>query len=324
MSQSDSARKLLITHNIADLHLEEVKSIVPDWDVIAGKESDVWLPHIQDAEVIAGWKKEMNDPVRNGSSNLRWLQTWSAGINGLPLAELEEGSVTTTSANGVHANPISETILALMLGLTRNIHTYVRQQQTKTWHHANNGLEMHGKTAAVVGAGSIGRETARLLKAFGMRTLGVRRSGEPCEWIDEMTTPDRLDELLPRCDYVIATLPLTDDTSQMFGKKQFNLMKETAFFINIGRGGLVVEEELIQALEAGTIAGAGLDVFEKEPLGDDSPLWEMKQVIVTPHTSGSTVYYNERVMEDIFIPNLKAYVAGKSLPVNELEYGKGY
>ncbi|PYZ96468.1 hydroxyacid dehydrogenase [Alteribacter lacisalsi] len=317
-------RKLLITHSIDDRYLDEIHTIVPDWDVIAGKDRDTWLPHIHDAEVIAGWKKEMNDPVKNGDNLLRWLQTWSAGINSLPLTDLEKNGIKASSANGVHANPISETILALMLGLTRNIHTYVRQQQTKTWHHANNGLEMHGKTAAIVGTGAIGRETARLLKAFGMTTLGVRNSGDPCEGIDEMITPDQLDRILPRCDYVILTLPLTEATRHLFGKKQFDLMKESSFFINIGRGQLVVERDLIDALESGAIAGAGLDVFETEPLNEANPLWEMNQVIVTPHTSGSTVYYNDRVMEDIFIPNLRAYVSGEPLPVNPVDYKKGY
>jgi phosphoglycerate dehydrogenase-like enzyme len=229
-----------------------------------------------------------------------------------------------TSANGVHAYPISETIFGLMLALTRKIHTYVKNQQKKTWHHAHMGLEMHGKTIGIIGVGTIGTETAKIAKAFGMRVLGVRHSGRPADYVDEMYTPDQLDQLLPICDYVVVTLPLTKETYQLFGADQFKQMKSSAFFINIGRGEIVVEADLIQALTEEAIAGAGLDVFQTEPLSSESPLWEMENVIVTPHTSGSTEHYNERVIEKILIPNLKAYLSGEIPPINLVNFSKGY
>ncbi|MBM7094868.1 D-2-hydroxyacid dehydrogenase [Bacillus sp. H-16] len=317
-------RKLVITHTIDHAHAEKVKSLVPDWDVIIGKEKETWKPHLKDAEVIAGWKPEMNNIVAEPETNLRWLQAWSAGINGLPLDKLEEKEAIVTSANGVHAYPISETIFGHMLALTRKIHTYVKQQQTKTWHHANMNLELHEKTVGIIGVGAIGKETAKIAKAFGMTVLGVRNSGEPVENVDEMYKADSLHDLLPRCDYVVVTLPLTEKTHHLFGAKEFSLMKDTAFFVNIGRGQLVAETELITALKEGAIAGAGLDVFEKEPLGESNPLWELDNVIVTPHTAGSTEFYNKRVMEDIFIPNLESYVNRDTLPVNRVDYRKGY
>ena len=169
-----------------------------------------------------------------------------------------------------------------MLGLTRKIHTYVKNQQKKTWHHAHMGLEMHEKTIGIIGVGTIGNETAKIAKAFGMRVLGVRHSGKPADYVDEMFTPDQLGQLLPICDYVVVTLPLTKETYQLFGADQFKQMKSSAFFINIGRGEIVVEVDLIQALMEGTIAGAGLDVFETEPLSPDSPFWEMENVNCHP------------------------------------------
>ncbi|WP_026691295.1 D-2-hydroxyacid dehydrogenase [Alteribacter aurantiacus] len=314
-------RKLLITHNIDNTHIKQIESLVPDWDVIIGKEKETWEPHLESAEVIAGWKKEMNDAE---NPNLRWLQTWSAGINGLPLGRLEKADVAITSANGVHANPISETIFGLMLALTRKIHTYVLQQQDKTWHHANMNLELHNKTVGIIGVGAIGKETAKIAKAFGMKTLGIRHSGKEVEHIDQMYTLDHFHDLLPECDYVVSTLPLTEQTNRLFDKKAFDLMKKTAFFINIGRGQLLDEHAMIEALQTGAIAGAGLDVFEKEPLEETNPLWEMENVIVTPHTAGSTEFYNERVMEMIFIPNLEKYVNNELPHLNLVDYKKGY
>lgn len=317
-------RKLVVTHNLEQGLVEQIKGIIPEWELIVGKDKEVWQGHVKDAEVIAGWKKGLEEYCLAPNSKLKWLQSWSAGVNSFPLAELESRNIQITSANGVHAFPISETIFALMLGLTRKIHTYVKNQQSKTWHHANMNLELHGKTIGVIGVGAIGKETAKIAKAFGMNVLGIRHSGKPEEFVDEMYTPDQLDVILPNCDYVVVTLPLTKETKQLFGAKQFKEMKSSAFFINIGRGEIVVEADLIEALREGIIAGAGLDVFEKEPLCQDSPLWEMENVIITPHTSGSTEHYNRRVVENILIPNLKEYLSGKTPSINLVDYSKGY
>ena len=317
-------RKLVITHNLDQDHINLLENILPDWELLIGKDKEVWQEHLQEAEIIAGWKKGLEEEILAPQSKLKWLQTWSAGVNNLPLDELNNRNITVTSANGVHAYPISETIFALMLGLTRKLHTYVKNQQTKTWHHAHMGLEMHEKTVGIIGVGEIGKETAKIAKAFGMNVLGVRHSGQPAGYVDEMYTPDQLDVLLPKCDYVVVTLPLTKETLRLFGAEQFKQMKSSAFFINIGRGEIVVEDELIQALKDGTIAGAGLDVFEKEPLSAESPLWEMENVIITPHTSGSTEHYNKRVIENILIPNLKEYLGGKTPSINRVDFSKGY
>ncbi|WP_338448702.1 D-2-hydroxyacid dehydrogenase [Niallia oryzisoli] len=312
-------RKMVITKDLNEDLLDQIKRVVPDWDIIAGKDKEIWRPHVNEAEVTLGYKLELED-----FSNLKWVQSSSAGINHFPIEQFKSNEIMLTSANGVHAYPISETIFAYMLGLTRKIHTYVRNQQAKIWHHSNMKLEIHEKTIGIIGVGAIGKETAKIAKAFGMKVLGVRHSGKPAENVDEMYKPDQLEELLPKCDYVVLTLPLTDETYQLFTAREFQLMKPTAFFINIGRGKLVKEDDLIAALQAGEIAGAGLDVFEKEPLGEDSPLWEMDNVIITPHTAGSTEYYDKRVVEDIFIPNLKVYLKGQKPFINLVDYSKGY
>lgn len=174
-------------------------------------------------------------------------------------------------------------------------------------------LEIHENTIGIIGVGTIGKETAKIAKAFGMKVLGLRHSGKAEEYVDEIYTSNQLDLLLPKCDYVVVTLPLTKETFHLFGAEQFKQMKTSAYFINIGRGEIVNEEDLVMALKDGEIAGAGLDVFEKEPLSVDSPLWGMENAIITPHTAGPTEHYNKRVVEDILIPNLKDYILGKAL-----------
>jgi phosphoglycerate dehydrogenase-like enzyme len=317
-------RKLVITHRIEQNYLQTIKEIIPEWQVIVGNEKADWIEHIKDAEIIAGWKQEIEEECIKGDTPLRWVQNWGAGVNEIPLQDLKTKNIVLTNASGVHAFPISETIFALMLSLTRKIHTYVKNQANKTWHHAHMKLELHHKTVGIIGVGAIGKETAKIAKAFGMTVLGVRRSGLQEEYVDEMYTLEQLNDILPKCDYVVVTLPLTPETRHLFGVEQFNAMKPTSFFINIGRGGTVVESELIEALRAEQIAGAGLDVFENEPLNEESPLWELENVIITPHTSGSTEHYDKRVLEDIFIPNLKDYVSGKKLSINLVDYETGY
>ncbi|WP_338780286.1 D-2-hydroxyacid dehydrogenase [Metabacillus sp. FJAT-52054] len=316
-------RKMIIGQNLADSYIQQLQDAIPDWKLIVGRDSSIWEQDIGEAEIIAGWRKGMEEHLPH-AAGLKWIQSWSAGVNDMPLETLKEKSIALTSANGVHAYPIAETIFAMMLGLTRNIHAYVRNQQAKTWHHANLKLEIHNKTVGILGIGAIGKETAKIAKAFNMKVLGLRHSGKDADYVDEMYTPDQLNDMLPECDYVVVTLPLTKDTHKMIGKEQFSLMKNSAFFINIGRGDIVEEKDMIAALQSGEIAGAGLDVFENEPLENSSPLWDMENVIVTPHTAGSTEYYDERVIGEILIPNLKRYLDGEQPDVNRVDFDKGY
>ncbi|MFD2044660.1 D-2-hydroxyacid dehydrogenase [Ornithinibacillus salinisoli] len=319
-----SKRTLVVNLDISENYLNEMKAIAPDWRIVFGKNHEDITNELKEAEIILHWKKAIEPIILEENKNLRWVQTWSAGVNGLPLEALQKRNVSITSANGVHAYPISETIFALMLGLTRKIHSYVRQQMDKTWDNANLKLEIHEKTIGIIGVGAIGQETAKIAKAFGMKVLGVRHSGKETDYVDQMYTPDQLAKILPQCDIVVITLPLTEDTTHLFGAEQFRQMKDSGILINIGRGPIVVEEDLINALQNKEIAGAGLDVFATEPLPEDSPLWEMENVIVTPHTAGATEHYTERVIKDIFIPNLKRYLEDEKLDINLVDYEKGY
>ncbi|GIO25308.1 D-2-hydroxyacid dehydrogenase [Oceanobacillus sp. J11TS1] len=314
-------RTMAIHLNLEEKYVKEIQKVAGDWDIQVGKElSDDIL---KKAEILVNWRKDKENTYLE-SDQLKWVQTWSAGVDSLNLSQIAEKQIKLTSANGVHAYPISETIFAYILGFTRLIHTYVRQQQEKTWHHAHLRGEIHGKTIGVLGVGEIGKETAKIAKTFGMKVLGVRHSGKDTAYVDEMYQTDQLDEVLSQSDFVVVTLPLTENTRHLIGKEQFKQMKNDAFFVNIGRGPIVDEKALIEALEKNEIAGAGLDVFENEPLEQSSPLWEMENVILTPHTAGATEFYNQRVIEDIFIPNLKSYLNGETPSINLYQHDLGY
>ncbi|NOU96572.1 D-2-hydroxyacid dehydrogenase [Paenibacillus sp. LMG 31456] len=317
------ARKIVSVHTFSSAHEEQIRQVAPDWEFINGKGSEQWLAHLADAEILVGWSSAVVPHCLQPGTRLRWAQNWGAGVDKIPLEALAESGVMLTNASGVHPNPISETVLAMMLSLTRQIHRAIGNQLQNKWASLGELGEMHGKTVGIIGVGAIGTEVAKLCKAFGMKVLGVKRTLSESENVDRMVTMNGLDEVLRESDYVVVTLPLTKDTKHSIGSRQFELMKPTAYYINIGRGGTTDEHALVEALRSGGIAGAGLDVFEVEPLPETSPLWEMSNVIMTPHNSGSTVYYNERAL-DIFLHNLRDYVEGKEPQLNRVDLRNQY
>ncbi|TLS50277.1 D-2-hydroxyacid dehydrogenase [Paenibacillus antri] len=316
-------RTIAIIPKLKAPELNRIREAAPGWTVLAGGEATD--DAVRNAEIVVGWRDGLESVVLSESSRVRWLQSWSAGMDHLEIDRYLERGIELTSANGVHAYPISETVFAMLLAFTRKIDAYIRNQQHRKWDHAGLKSEMHGKTIGIVGVGAIGEETARIAKAaFGMRVLGVRRSGAPSPAVDEMFAVERLLDMLPACDYVVAVVPSTSESKHLFDARAFAAMKETAYFVNVGRGSVVDTEALIDALNAGRIAGAGLDVFEEEPLPADHPLWAMNNVIVTPHTAGSTERYAERAV-DIFLSNLEMVLNGRPPAINRLgAQGKRY
>ncbi|CAM4454889.1 D-2-hydroxyacid dehydrogenase [Paenibacillus tarimensis] len=314
--------KMVCLHGFTPEQQEKVRQLTPGWSHIFGRTGEIDPACYSEAEIICGWNADAARECLKPESALRWVQTWSAGVDKLPLQELESRGVLVTNASGVHPEPMSETVLALMLGLTRGLHRSIRAQATAAWEKTGSLPEMHGKTAAVIGAGVIGREVAFLAKAFGMRTIGVRRSGKSAPGFDRVVTEDRLDQVLAESDYVINILPLTADTRHLFDERRFSLMKPTSYFINVGRGATVKTEALVTALQTGSIAGAGLDVFEEEPLPAGHPLWKLENVILTPHNAGATEHYKDRVVA-LFLDNLRRYLAGEQLR-NLVGYSQGY
>ncbi len=307
---------LFLTNNpegyqhISSDHIEEIKRANPSATVIISA-------HPTDEE-----RRSTNVliPAANASTiqlseypSLRWIHTTSAGVNGLP-EEVFTSDILLTNSSGVHPNPISEHIFMYLLMFARDMTTSYPNQYDKKWDkNSLSTFELHGKTIGIIGLGRIGSETAKLAKAFDMNVLGVKTKKEKVDHVDEVYTPDEIDTVLMQSDFIVNCLPSTADTENLFTLEQFKKMKPSAYFINIGRGTTVVENDLIQAVEEQIISGAGLDVFETEPLSPDSKLWEMKQVIITPHSAGMTPEYANRMIE-IFCENLKAYSEGRDLP----------
>ncbi|HZG56998.1 D-2-hydroxyacid dehydrogenase [Paenibacillus sp.] len=314
-------RSIAVLPKLREKERSRIREAAAGWNVAFGEEATD--DAVRDAEIVVGWRSGLERVVLSDDSKARWLQSWSAGMDHLEVDRYLERGIVLTSANGVHAYPISESIFALLLAFTRNLHVYIRNQAERKWDHGGLKLELHGRTLGIVGVGAIGEETARLGKAFGMRVLGMRRSGAPAPYVDEMYGPGGLREMLPACDYVVSLVPSTEETKHLFGAAEFEAMKPTAFFVNVSRGAAVDTEALLAALREGSIAGAGLDVFEEEPLPQDHPLWSMDNVIVTPHSAGSTEKYAERAV-DIFVRNLEFYLKGEPPAVNRLGPDKKY
>jgi phosphoglycerate dehydrogenase-like enzyme len=302
---------------------KQIRSAVPGWNVVFGKPKELDPALFREAEVICGWAKEAEAEALRPDAKLRWVQAGSAGIDYLPLGKLEEKGVVVTDASGVHPVPMAETVFAMLLAFGRKLHRAIRLQAERRWDHSDTYGELRGKTIGIVGAGEIGAEVARLAQAFGMRVLGVRRSGRPAPHVDRMFAPEGLDEVVSASDVIVNILPHTKETVRLFDAGRFARMKPTAFFINVGRGSAVDTAALTEALRQGRIAGAGLDVFEEEPLPEDHPLWGMDNVIITPHIGGATERYKERLAE-LFAANLRAYVATGRPARNVVDYRLNY
>ena len=277
---------------------------------------------LADTEVIFGGRLPQNVITR--APRLKWVQVMSAGVEGFLDTDMIASPVVLTNVSGIHATPISEFVLALMLMFVKQAPLSFQMKQEKQWRRLTPTV-LRSKTVGIVGLGSIGREVARLAQAFDMRVLATRRSAKEvgrARYVDIMLPQSQLRELLGESDFVVLAVPLTPETRKLIGEEELRSMKPTAYLINIARGGIVDEPVLIRALDEHWIAGAGLDVFATEPLPADSRLWELPNVILSPHISGAAEDYVLRATE-IFLENLRRYLNGKKL-LNVVDKKKGY
>jgi phosphoglycerate dehydrogenase-like enzyme len=242
--------------------------------------------------------------------NLRWLQTAFAGTDAPAFQELIGRGVTLSTASGAAATDIAHTVIMYLLQLSRDAPRLMRAQADRRWAPEFFG-SLHDKKLGIVGYGAIGAEVARLADAFGMQVVGLRRTPRGDE-ATEIWPNERLHELLEWADAIVVTAPLTDETRRMFGEAEFARMRQGAWFVNVGRGAIVDEQAMTAALADGHLGGAGLDVFEVEPLPSDSPLWDLPNVIITPHASGDTDLTDARSVE-IGIENFRRHTTGEPL-----------
>jgi len=298
---------------------ERVKRIVIDVEIVhttPGK--DGYDEALTQSSIILGRPPVVDVPR---AAVLRWLQLSSAGANDY-VGKIPK-DITLTTASGVYGIPASEHAIAMMLALTRSIHKSARDQVDKRWDPSGDYRELHGTTCGLLGLGDIGMAVAQRVRAFGMRVLAARRNpdGMP-DGVDEVFGVDRLDEMLGRCDHVVNTLPETVRTRKILNEKRLRAMKKGSFLYNVGRGTTVDQNALVEMLSAGHLGGAGLDVFEEEPLPKESRLWGMANVIITPHAGGSSPHEDERVAA-VFLENLQRFVRKEPLQ-NVVDHDIGY
>lgn len=276
---------------------------------------------LADTDILFGIR--FDRPLLELAPGLRWVQAMSAGVDHLLGIGLEERGVRLTCSR-IHSVQISEYVLTMLLALTKRLPDFLRAQSERRRLRIELD-EVYEKTLGIVGLGVIGGRIAEIGKFLGMRVVACRRRADVTggdKRVDRWFPADRLTEMLPECDYVVLAVPGTAGTRQLIGHPELSAMKPSAYLINIARGSVVDEPALVEALTEQRIAGAALDVFAREPLPDDSPLWDLPNVILTPHLAGLTARYNERAV-DLFIENLRRFQSGDSL-INEVDYAAGY
>lgn len=278
-----------------------------------------WQALLGRAEVLLGLPDDspaaLAAAVRT-NPGLRWVQGMAAGtgeqVRRAQLSAEELERVTITSTSGVHVGPLAEFCLLGLLAFTRGLPRLRADQQAHHWDHYPVD-ELRGRTLLILGLGAIGTEVARLARAFGMHTVGINRRGlSESAHVDETHRLEALDDLLERADALVITLPLTSETRGLLDAQQIGRLKPGAILVNVGRGGVVDEPALVEALRERRLAGAALDVFATEPLPTDSPLWDLPNVLISPHTAALSIHENERIAE-LFRENLRRYLAGEPL-----------
>lgn len=278
---------------------------------------------VEKATVIVTSGEDIDRLVLERATSLKWLMVTSAGVEKMPLAEIEKKEIRVTNVRGIHKTPMAESVLAHILALRRSLPLIYENQKKKEWGPVVKSSELKGSTALILGPGAIGSEIGRLLQAFGVKTIGCNRSGTTSQSMDEVIRFEELKNRLGEADYVISVLPSTNETKGLLTKSYFEEMKDTTVFMNFGRGDLVEEAVLLDVLKKELIGHAVLDVFEEEPLPIDNSLWSLHNCTVSPHVSSLSGKYMERALV-IFQDNLHRFIQGELDLENTVDLRKGY
>ncbi|MDG2034043.1 MAG: D-2-hydroxyacid dehydrogenase [Rhodospirillales bacterium] len=273
------------------------------------KNGNAAIPDVPAAEVIISIGHWLTPEIASAAKNLKWLQCNITGTDHLTEPLGGRPDVILTNGRGIHGPQMTEITLLHMLALYRQVRRLAKNQETHTWDRFLPNV-LDTRRVAILGLGAIAEHMARCFKALGMTVYGISRTDRPVDGIDKVFSRDHISDAVADVDFLVALVPFGPDTDKIIDKAVFDAMKTTACFINVARGGVVDEVALIDALRSGSIAAAGLDVFEVSPLPDDNPLWEMDNVFITPFTGGRSDMYTERILT-VIEPNLRAYLDGK-------------
>jgi len=306
---------------------ESLRTGFPQLDSIVTSDGETILREMADAEIFISWTLKPEQFAR--AQKLRWIHSPAAGVTQLLFPAVVESDVIVTNSTTVHSIPVAEQAVALLFALARRFRNCFDDQaarrwgQRESWEPSRIPTELNGKTLGLVGFGAIGREVAQRARALGMTVVAVKRDpSSGAELADRVYSPQELPTLLEQADYLVLAAPGNPETRHMIGERELRRMKPSAALVNVARGTLVDTDALVRALEAGKLAGAGLDVTDPEPLPPEHPLWKLPNVIITPHLAGATDRYWQRQADMVF-ENLRRYLADEPL-LNRVDKNRGY
>lgn len=294
-----------------------------DGFVLTPEQETRWHGHLAEADVLWDFPPAASDGTEGLAlaTNLKWIQTTSSGVGQrVQRLGLQDSDVLITTARGVHAGPLAEFVFLTLLSYVKRLRHLEEQQRQHRWERLC-GSELEGKTLAIIGAGGVGRRVAAVGKSFGMRVVALTRRGSDKTaarmGVDALFSPEKLHDMLCQADALVLSVPHTTETEGLIDEAAFGALKSGAVFVNVARGRVVDEVSLIDALRSGRIAFAGLDVFAVEPLPKDSPLWEMPNVLISPHSASTAESENGKITE-IFCDNLRCYLDGRLGDMNNV------
>jgi D-2-hydroxyacid dehydrogenase (NADP+) len=308
--------KVLILDGHAEIYRDRLAPEFPGLQFVLARDLSELPKTLSDIDVLISFAIELQDDFYRRATQLKWIQCLATGVDQVLRWPALRPDTLLTSGRGVHGAPMRETVVYLMLAVSRDVRGLVAEQQAHVWNRRFYNLLM-GKTAVVVGVGVVGTAIGQLLKAFGMHVVGLSRTARTVEGFDQIVPTDRLQEAAREADFLINVLPANADNALLFDRALFAAMKPTAYYISAGRGQTVDEAALITALRERWIAGAGLDVFQTEPLPADSPLWDLSNVFITPHLGGYTVEYEGLIMP-LIVENMRLFLAGRTSEMHNI------
>ena len=321
--QRPELRKIVFLGFSSEAALQAVRDAAPDAEIVVANTPEERAQHLPTAQLTLG--RRMSDDEIASAKELVWHHVPWVGVEGTLTPALVARGILITNGSGVNSPNIAEHVVAMMLAFARQIPQHVRGQERhhwREWEAMPNFFEIGGQTVVCLGTGSIGENVARCLSGFGCTLIGASRSGRQVHGFDRCVTFAELAEVLPLADHVVSSLPMTPGTAEIVNAERISQMKQGAYFYNVGRGATVDQDALVAAIEAGHLAGAGLDVVTPEPLPEGSPLWNVPNVLITSHSSGSSPQARQRVA-DLIRTQIQRYRAGEEL-LNVVDQTAGY
>jgi phosphoglycerate dehydrogenase-like enzyme len=312
--------KALFTYDYGSENMNSIREL--GYEITTVREEGLtYDDSIKDIEILACYNPFSTLDI-SSLKKLKWIQLSSIGIDQVPAGDIVKTNIMVTNNRGGYSIPMGEWVVMSILELMKFSKVMFENQISRKWKVSSKVLELYGKTVGFIGTGTIAIESAKRLQAFGVRVYGMNTQGKPAEYFDRCFSRDNMNQMLSMCDVVVLAIPSTVSTYHMINNESLGVMKKGVFIVNVARGNIVDENALIEGIKCGKIGGAALDVVEEEPLPETSPLWNLPNVIITPHNSWISEARNERRFNLIY-ENMRRYANGEKL-VNIVDLSKGY